>query len=367
MIIGIDASHANKTKRTGVEEYCFQIIQEFKKIIPSDVRVILFSPTPLLSELADLPENWEVKILRWPLRKLWSQFCLAYELWRHPVDVYFSPGQLLPLFAPPNSVVTVHDSAFEACPTAYNFWGRQYLKWMNKLIIKKSRLILTSTKFNKSEMLKYYGCLFCKQRDLFDKIKIVPLAYDNKKFNMGALPVENLFGKYILSVGRLEEKKNTKIIIEAFELLKTKITELKLVLIGSPGAGYEGVAEAINKSEFKEDIVELGYVDNVVGVLKNAQVFVFPSQYEGFGIPILEAMSVGVPVAASDIEALREVGGEAVVYARSAQDLADQILKLMSDVDFRQKHVDLGLNLVKDYVWQKTAQDSLRAIFGTFG
>ncbi len=355
MIIGIDASHANKVQRTGVEEYCFQIIQEFKKIIPSDVRVVLFSPTPLLSELSELPANWEIKILRWPFKKLWSQFRLAYELWHSPVDIYFSPGQLLPFFSPENSVVTVHDSAFEACPKAYNFWGRQYLKWMNRLIVKKAKLILTSTKFNKSELLRYYGHMFEEQKDLFGKIKVIPLAYNNKKFNLEQAAAINSFGQYILSVGRLEEKKNTKAIVEAFDLLKTKLTDLKLVLVGSPGAGYDQVKNAINSSEHKKDIIELGFVDNVVGILKSAQVFVFPSLYEGFGIPILEAMAVGVPVVVSDIEVFREVGGDAIIYSTNTQDMADKILRLISDVDFRQRQVGLSLELSKEFNWHKTA------------
>lgn len=367
MILGIDASHANKIKRTGVEEYCFQIIQELKKITPADVRVILFSPTPLLSELVDLPNNWEIKILRWPFKKLWSQFRLAYELWRHPVDIYFSPGQLLPFFSPKNSVVTVHDSAFEACPSAYNFWGRQYLKWMNKLIVKKARLILTSTKFNKSELLKYYGHLFDEQKNLFDKIKVVPLAYDNKKFNLQTPPAENLFGQYVLSIGRLEEKKNTKLIVEAFELLKTKLPNLKLVLIGKPGAGYPAIKQTIDSSEYKKDIIELGFVDGVGDILKNAQVFVFPSLYEGFGIPVLEAMAVGVPVVVSDIEALREVASDAVVYGTNFQDIGDKILRLISDSEFRQRRVGLGLERVKEFGWQETAELSWKEVLSMFG
>lgn len=357
MIIGIDASHANKTNRTGVEEYCFQMVEELKKIIPSQTRVILFSPTPLLSEFSDLPNNWEVKVLRWPFKKMWSQFCLAYELWRHPVDIYFSPGQLLPFFAPKNSVVTVHDSAFEAFPSAYRFWGRQYLKWMNKMIVKKSKLILTSTKFNKSELLRYYGCLFEKQKSLFNKIKVVPLAYNNKKFNLQT-PSNNTFGQYILSIGRLEQKKNTRSIIEAFDLLKTKLTDLKLVLVGSPGAGYAQVKQAIESSEYKNDIIETGYIEDAAGVLKNAQVFVFPSLYEGFGIPVLEALASGVPVVASDIESLYEVGCEALVYSKNSQDLADEVFRLITDNSFRQNKINLGLQLVKEFGWEKTAQAS---------
>lgn len=361
MIFGIDASHANQVNRTGVEEYCFQIIQEFKKIIPSDVRVVLFSPTPLLSELSERPANWEIKVLRWPFKKLWSQFRLAYELWLNPPDIYFSPGQLLPFFSPPNSVVTVHDSAFEAYPKAYNFWGRQYLKWMNSLIVKKAKLILTSTKFNKSELLRYYGCLFEEQKNLFDKIKVIPLAYNNKKFNLQIPTADNSFGQYILSLGRLEEKKNTKLIIEAFDLLKTRLVNLKLLLVGQPGAGYEAIKRAINFSEYKKDIIELGYVEDVGAILKNAQVFVFPSLYEGFGIPVLEAMAVGLPVVVSDIPALQEVGDRAVVYETSVQDMADKIFRLISDTEFRQRQVNFGLELVKEFGWDKTAKISWEA------
>ncbi len=363
MIIGIDASHANKDKRTGVEEYCFQMIQEFKKIIPPDVRVILYSTGELLPELSALPKNWEVKILKWPLKKLWSQFRLAYELWKNSVDVYFSPGQLLPFFAPKNSAVTVHDSAFEAFPSAYRFFGRQYLKLMNRLIVKKASIILTSTEFNKKELLKYYGKLFQDETILKDKIKVVPLAYDSTKYNLDVPLEKNIYGDYILSIGRLEEKKNTRRIMEAFDSLKKDFSDLKLVLVGSPGAGYEKVKQAIENSPNKKDIILPGFVPSqkMPSILKQAKVFVFPSQYEGFGIPVLEALAVGVPVVAGDVEALKEVGGDALEYAvvDSVQDISVKIAGLLSDNDKCNQKIELGLKLVKNFSWENTAKQSL--------
>lgn len=360
MIIGIDASHANKANRTGVEEYCFQIIQEFKKIVPSDVKVVLYSSTALLSELAVLPSNWEVKILSWPLKKMWSQFRLAYELWKNPPDAYFSPGQLLPFFAPKNSVVTVHDSAFEAFPSAYRFFGRHYLKLMNRLILKKAKLILTSTEFNKEEMLKYYKKYFPLIDELKNKISVVPLAYDDNKYNLEAPVLENKYGRYILSIGRLEEKKNTKRIVEAFNILKKQHQDLKLALVGSPGAGYKAVEKEIEQSEYKKDIICPGFVspDQLVSMLKQAQAFVFPSLYEGFGIPVLEAMAVGVPVVAGDIPALKEVGESAVAYANPIEslDLATKINDLISNSQMCEQKIILGLDLVKKYRWSKTAE-----------
>ncbi len=353
MLIGIDGSHANKVQRTGVEEYCWQVIQELKNIIPSDTKVVLYSNKKLLPELAMLPKNWEVKILNWPLKKMWSQFRLAFELWRNPPDVYFSPGQLLPLFLPKNSVVMVHDSAFEAYPSAYRFFGRQYLKWMNRLIVKKAKLILTSTEFNKREMLKFYGHF------LADKIKVIPLAYNSTKYNLEKPAGENLYGQYILSIGRLEEKKNTKRIVEAFSLVKKQFPDLKLVLVGKHGFGFEEIQQAIDHSVYKNDIVLLGFVqpEDLLNILKNAQVFVFPSLYEGFGIPVLEAMAVGVPVVVSRGSALEEVGKEAVecVDPKSVKDISEKIIILLKDKNLRQQKINLGLEQVKKYSWNNTA------------
>jgi len=356
MIIGIDASHANKSQRTGVEEYCFQIIQELKKIIPSETKVVLYSNKSLILEFGDLPKNWEVKILNWPLKKMWSQFRLAFELWKNPPDVYFSPGQLLPLLAPKNSVVMVHDSAFEVHPNAYNFFGRQYLKWMNHLIIKKSKLILTSTKFNQQEMVRLYGQTF---KNLVDKIKVIPLAYDSQKYNLEKTAGPNAYGQYILSIGRLEEKKNTKRIVSAFHLVKKEFPDLKLILVGKPGAGFEEVQQVIEQSDYNKDIVLPGFVasEDLLNILKNAKVFVFPSLYEGFGIPILEAMAVGVPIIAGKGSALEEVGGRAVEFVDplDEKEIAKKIVIYLSDVNYYQQKINIGLEEVKKYSWAKTA------------
>lgn len=367
MLVGIDASHANKIHRTGVEEYCFQIIQELKKIIPSDAKVVLYSDNVLIPELAQLPNNWEVKILAWPFKKMWSQLRLACELWNRSPDVYFSPGQLLPFFSHKNSVVMVHDSAFEAYPSAYRFFGCQYLKWMNRLIVKKAKLILTSTEFNKKELLKYYcHCEPQAKQSLANKIKVIPLAFDSQKFNLEKQAGKNIYGQYILSIGRLEEKKNTKRIVEAFEMVKKQMPDLKLVLVGKPGAGYEKVKQAIEQNKYRKDIILPGFVspDNLVTILKNAQVFVFPSLYEGFGIPVLEAMAVGVPVIASKGSALEEVGGEAIEYVDPLDigDISSKIFELLHDDEYRKNKINLGLELVKKYFWNETARLTWEAI-----
>lgn len=363
MIIGIDASHALKLPRTGVEEVCWQIIQSLKKQIPSDTRVVLYCQKELPSDFGDVPNNWEVKILHWPFKKLWSQLRLAFELWQNPPDVYFAPGQLLPLYHPKNSVVYLHDSAFLVYPQAYNFLGRKYLEWMNRLIVKSAKIIITSTEFNKQELIKFYP----RYKNIGEKVKVVPLAYDGCKFGANSSePIGNnkITKPYIIYVGRLEEKKNTKRLVEAFDLIKKKNSNLKLLLVGKNGVGHEKIEKAIQISLFKSDIIQPGFVkaEDLPGLIKNAELLVLPSLYEGFGLPVLEAFACGVPVVAADISALREVGGEAVEYVNPLEidDMARGLEKVLNDNNLREKMIHIGLERVKMFSWDKTA-------FGVYG
>jgi glycosyltransferase involved in cell wall biosynthesis len=366
MVIGIEATHANKQERTGVEEYCFQVIQELKQIIPSTERVILYSSEPLIDELQKLPQHWKVKILRWPLKKLWSQIRLSLEFIKNPPDLFFAPGQLVPIIAPQKTVSMIHDSAFLVYPRAYNFGGRHYLKWMNTLIIRRSKVIITSTEFNKQELLTYYG------NKIKNEIKVVPLAYDRERYGVvedseeavqTTLKKYSITKPYILSIGRIEEKKNTLRLVRAFNQFKSQTSlESQLVLIGKPGVGYDAVVEEIKKSPYQADIKQLGWVDkfDVPLLLRHAEVFVFPSLYEGFGIPLLEALASGCPVIASDIPALREVGGRAVSYVNplDVENMAQKIIHLFENKELQNEYRNFGLEQVQKYSWKKTAEET---------
>ena len=388
MILAIETAHAAKPDRTGVEEYCFQIIQHLKTVIPSDVRVVLYckeqrtknkAPASAQSRsrgeqidlLRDLPANWEVKMLGWPLGKLWSQIRLSWELLWHPPDVFFAPGQLIPFFCPPHTVVMIHDSAFMVYPRAYLFWGRQYLKWMNRRILKNAALILTNSEFNRAELTRLYG------NRVKSEIVVVPLAYDVKKYQVSSIKEQAPLNQqavakpYLISVGRLEEKKNTQSLIKAFNSIKyqessIKYQALQLVLVGKPGAGYEKIKTEIGKSPYRADIIEVGYVasEDLPELLRNAEAFVFPSWYEGFGIPILEAMAVGCPVVCSGIPALREVGGGAVRYVppEDIEALASAIKDILEQAEQRPALIAPGLARAASFSWAKTAGYTWSAI-----
>jgi glycosyltransferase involved in cell wall biosynthesis len=377
MLIGIEASHANKTPRTGVEWYGYHLIQELKKIIPASVRVILYSDKSLRDGLENLPPNWQVKILRWPARKGWSQARLAAELWLHPPDVFFAPGQLVPCHCPANTVATIHDSAFMADKKSYWWASRWYLQLMNRLILRLAKKVLVSADFDKYELLKFYQI-----QNADEKIKVIPLAYDTEKYPVSASPdvFERIFkkyqlsGSYILSVARLEEKKNTKRLVAAFNIIKSnnQITrDLKLVLVGKPGVGYDEVKVAIDQSPYRSDIITLGYTEagDLAVLMARARVFAFVSLYEGFGIPVLEAMASGVPVVAANNTALPEVGGVAGLYVDpyNVDAIAQAITRLITDTTEHSRQVKLGLERASEFSWAKTAARTWQELNSSFG
>ncbi|OGH87618.1 MAG: hypothetical protein A3J93_03790 [Candidatus Magasanikbacteria bacterium RIFOXYC2_FULL_42_28] len=354
MVIGIEASHAVKLPRTGVEEACWQMIENLKSTLPADTRVILYSHILPTDQLKDLPPNWKWKILNWPLKKLWSQLRLSYELFKNPPDIFFALGQLLPFFLPKKiKVVTfVHDSAFEAEPEVYSFLGKIYLKLMNRRITRRSDKIITSTEFNKQELQKYYGVAS-------EKTIVVPLAYDKNVFCIGSVVTLSVISKpYFIFLGRLEEKKNTPLLVRAFNQVRHDGVDCQLLLIGKPGHGFEQVQFGIENSPYQNDIIRPGYVDtkDLPGIIRGARALILPSRYEGFGMPILEGMACGTPVIASDILALREVGGDAVAYIRpTVPDLATIMATAVKDSIWRQNHIQAGLEQVKNFSWVKTS------------
>jgi glycosyltransferase involved in cell wall biosynthesis len=167
---------------------------------------------------------------------------------------------------------------------------------------------------------------------------------------------------YLLFIGRLEERKNIVRIIEAFEILKKKYAiPHELILVGKPGFGYERIAASILHSPFSIHIKELGYVseEEKWRWLAGADIFLFPTLYEGFGIPILEAQSVSIPVVTSDVSSLPEIAGEGAVYVDpgSAESIAAGVQKVLSDKAFRDGIIEKATQNVSRFSWERCARE----------
>jgi glycosyltransferase involved in cell wall biosynthesis len=369
IIIGIDASRANTLNRTGVEGYVYQIIQNLKKIeCKKDIQFLLYTREPLIHALQkDLPEYVEVKVLRWPPvgfahdkpKRLWTQIRLSWEMLVNPPDVLFVPGHVFPIIHPKKTVMTVHDVAAQAFPESYNWFERWYSRWSAKVAVKKLWKVITISEFTKSELGVEHQ----------ERVSVIPLAYDNAYRVIDDIDrIDEVLQKYtiqkhyVLSVGRLETKKNTVRTVQAFNVLKQRQIDiyknLQLVLVGGKGHGYEEVLVEIENSPYKKDILLPGFVDEVdlPYIMNGADAFVFPSLYEGFGIPILEAFACGTPVVTSNTSACKEVAGDAAVLVDplDVTSIANGIEEAM-----RGEYVDRGLDRVKGYSWEKTAKETL--------
>ncbi|OGH64157.1 MAG: hypothetical protein A2821_02645 [Candidatus Magasanikbacteria bacterium RIFCSPHIGHO2_01_FULL_41_23] len=384
MIIGIDASRANHKQKTGVEWYAWFIIQELKKIIPDTVTVVLYSDVPLVGALAELPQNWTQRILKWPPKRFWTQIRLSLEMIRPSTplrvaqgkpfdsaqgkpDVLFIPAHVPPLIHPKKTVMTVHDVAALHFPETYNWFERWYSVASAKYAVKNLPTVIVPSLVVKSDLLT-----LCEQKEsrlVGTNIKIIPLGF-NPQFSKLLSETQlkkikekyQLPEKYILAIGRLEEKKNTARLIAAFAKAVTSGLDTELVLVGNPGHGYEKIARALKISPFKNKIKIIPWAEenDLIGILQAAHIFVFPSLYEGFGLPVLQAFASRVPVIISNVGSLPEVAGDAVLYVDPiiVDELARTMLQLTNDSGLRAELIQRGTQRALQFSWEKCARET---------
>lgn len=372
MIIAIDASSAAKVQKTGVEWHCFYLIEALKKQpLAPDERVVLYSSAPLEGELALLPPRWESRVLGWPPKRGWMAVRVSWELFRRAPDVLFVPGQSLPRYAgKARLATTIHDIGFARMPQLYPARERRRQESVVLRAMKRAAAIFAVSLFTKNEVQDVYKVsserltLAPNALPALEPVSRDAIAQLHTRLRLGP--------KSFLCIGRLEEKKNVLTAIQAFELfarVRGVGDPFELHLAGRPGAqGYAAIRQLIDTSPVKDRIKELGYVEEEdLRVLRaGATAFLFPSWYEGFGIPVLEAQADGVPVLASDIPPLREVAGDAALFAspNAPERWADTMRRLADDERLRAELVVRGMENGARYSWDVTAAIVLETLRG---
>ncbi|MDD3711206.1 MAG: glycosyltransferase family 1 protein [Patescibacteria group bacterium] len=402
MTIGIDASRANRDFKTGTEWYSYYLITNLVKI-DKENKYILYSDKPLnrafLNDLdLDNNKNVKVKVLEWPFKYFWTMGRLSLEMIFRRPDVLFVPAHSLPLFFPKKTINTIHDIAFISNQSIYgqevlssssnrvdkflrflvkiftlgryNFKSIDYLKWSTKFALKRARKIITVSHFTKNDILKNY------KKVKVDKIKVVYNGFPNNIYHLisDEASMNNVLRRYgieepfLLYIGRMERKKNIYNLIEGFAYFKenNKDSREKLVLIGSAGFGYDEMRYMIEELCLENDVIILGWVDEVdlPFIFNKAQIFIFPSLYEGFGIPVLQAMACGAPVLLSNIEVLQEVAQDNALFFDRFDpiDLSEKISNILNNEDLRRELISKGLSHSKNFSWEKCARETLAEI-----
>lgn len=368
MLIGIDASRAVKKQKTGTEYYSQQVIFGLAKIDKKNQYILYAAEPPEASDpLSDLPRNFRWKIMPFP--RFWSQIRLSWEFifGREKLDIIFEPAHTIPIFHPKKIAVTIHDLGFKYFPELYTPFERKYHNFSMDFSAKHAAHIITPSEFSKKDIIKIY-------KIPPEKITVIYHGY-NKELYWPVGKNEKISAEisklkpYIFFIGRIEEKKNILGMLATYELLqREKGIVHKLVLAGRPGWGYDKIKEKINSlpREIRQDIVELGYTpeDKVAEYMRNADIFFFPSFFEGFGMPVIEAMASGAPVVASNVASLPEIVGEAgiLVNPRNPAEMATALRRLIQNKKSREKLVAKGLARARDFDWQKSAKEHL-AVF----
>ncbi len=334
MLIGINAEAAFKKPKTGVEEYTSQLVNRLSLLAESrGHQVVLYSRHNL----------------KWPL-PMWTQIRLSAEMKMRKPDVLFIPVHVLPLIHPQNSVVTIHGLEYEYYPKMYPWRHLKYIRWSTKYALKNARKIIAVSENTKSDLLKFYN-------GDAKKIEVVYHGYslkDNIK-----KPTITQKNPFILFIGRLEAKKNIQGLIKAFSFLKNKYKiPHQLILAGHRGYGYRPIN--------CKDVIEKGYISDQKKwqLLQEADAFAFPSFYEGFGLPILEAQSAGCPVIASNVSSLPEVAGEGAILVdpKNIEQIAQALYKIISDQQLKENLVRKGKMNIQRFSWQKCAQETLQVL-----
>lgn len=363
MKLGIDASSANKTERTGVEWYSYHLLREMQKnaLHPAE-RVLLYSPKVLQEDLAELPQDWESQVLEWPLARGWMQGRMSMEMRINPPDVLFVPGQALPRILPKKTITTIHDIAFKRFPEVYDAGSRKHLERITADSLHRADHILTVSEFSKSELLSLYQI---KE----EKITVTPLALNTKMFQemdktrvREILDEHTLFRPYFLFVGRIEKKKNVKMLIDAFREFKNRTgSDAELILVGTPGFGFHEMFKP-----HPQGVRCLGYLseEHLSAIMNGASAYCFPSWYEGFGIPNLEAMSCGTPLLTSDIPVHREVCGDAANFIPPNDPLSwsQAMERILEDREWGEALSDKGRVRAAEFSWEATAAKTWEAI-----
>ena len=341
MLIGIDASRAVAARRTGTETYSLRLICNLISL-GTGHRLRLYTngrpPAGLFG--GDLAAG-NVELRAIPFPRLWTHLRLSAEMAVRPPDVLFVPAHVLPLIHPRRSVVTVHDLGYLAYPEAHKTGDRRYLDWSTRWNARRAKFVIADSAATQADLIRAYGV---DER----KIRVIHLGRDE---TLAPVPdaqvlaeVQARYGitaHYVLYVGTLQPRKNLARVIEAFARAAAApaFAGIQLVLAGKKGWLYDDLFAQVERMGLAGRVLFPGYVDDadLPALLSGALAFVFPSLYEGFGIPVLEAGACGVPVITSNTSSLPEVAGDAalLVDPHDVDAIAEAMTRLVTDAALR--------------------------------
>lgn len=366
MLIGVDASRALVAQRTGTEAYSLHLVRAMLQAGGEHhVRLYLNATPP--TGLFPTALQPELRVIPFP--RLWTHVRLSMEMLRDPPDVLFVPSHVLPLVHPRRSIVTVHDLGHRYHPEAHTLQQRWYLEWSTRYHVRVAAHLIADSEATRADLVRLYGAAL--ERVTVAHLGVDPamhpvrdperLSHVRRKYGIGQ--------PYLLYVGTLQPRKNLVRLIEAFGLLVQEGTigpDLALVLAGKRGWMSERILATVDRAGVTERVLLTGYVDegDLAALYSGARLFIMPSLYEGFCLPVLEAMACGTAVACSNSSSLPEVVGDAAVTfdAQDTADMAAAIRRVLQEEELREALIGRGYARCAQFTWSACARTVIDAL-----
>jgi glycosyltransferase involved in cell wall biosynthesis len=364
MHIGIDA-HAIGAKLGGNETYIRNLIETLAKSDHVNRYTLYFVNREAARQWQGKYERFTVRLLPPPTPIVRVPIALELELRRRPVDV-LHVQYTAPTFCPVPVVATIHDLAFEHLPETFTRRGRAQLRLTVRRTAKRAARIATVSEFSRQDIIQTYGIAPEKVAVTYNGIS--PIYRTESESADEAAELRSRYrirSQYLLAVGSVQPRKNLMRLIRAYDTLRHRNPDLQmqLVLVGRHLWLFREVVREAARHARAEDIVMTGYVPerDLPALYRNALAFVYPSLFEGFGLPPLEAMACGTPVITSDVSSLPEIVGRAALLVNpyDEEEIAGAIARLMTDTELRRQLATEGAARAKQFTWQSTADKTL--------
>lgn len=353
-------------RRAGIHHYIYQVLRHLP---PEVAEYVVFTRQPQL--LADVA-GMETAVTRWPTEKrtvriAWEQLAWPWQAVGKRVDLLHSMAFVTPVLSFHPTVVTVYDLSFEYFPDRFPARQRWYLHTQTKRSCQQAARVITISESSRQDVSTLYGIPLHRIDVIYPGLDAAYKPASAAK--VAAFRRENgLPEKFILHVGTLQPRKNIPALIEAFARIPDE--DVHLVLVGGKGWLFDEIFEQVVALGLKERVHFPGYVADEALPLwyASASVFVFPSVYEGFGMPVVEAMACGTPVVASQVSSIPEAGGDAALYFRpdDVEELAAQLTAVLSQPDLAASLREKGLAQCRHFFWKtagrQTAETYQKAI-----
>ena len=359
MRIGIDISRLATRQRTGTERYTWELLAALA-VDPGPQTYLLYTREHP-EDLPDLPPQMEVRVV--PGRRLWTHIHLAAELFRDCPDVLFVPSHVVPWNTPflrhLHVVTTVHDLGFLAFPAAHTTFQNFYLRLSTRWAAWAAHRIIAISDATARDLVRYTG---------MDSRRITVIAHGVAPVFAPTHATAQPYHRFFLTVGTLQPRKNLQRLIEAF-IRMPQNHDTQLVIAGKVGWLGEPLQALIDAAGARNRIHLVGFVPDATlyGLLASARAFVFPSLYEGFGMPVLEAMASGTAVVCANTSALPEVAGDAAVLfdPLSVESMCTALTRVDNDDALVAACVERGLERVQHYTWARCAAQTRAVLEGS--